>query len=329
VRVVAMGRRANAPRRTLDWRRAMRNVAPERDGVDVMLVRGPSPLLPYFRRVSGRVPVAYYLQADYRTAPAGRSMPAWRRALVRAWKELYAVQQSRALEDAVVLVNSSALARSVRRRTHSVHEVISSVVREGSIEDEPAGGSGPPFRLAYAGRIVEEKGLLELADALADVLARGVDATLSLYGDPDDAAFARMLDERIERLGLRERVRREGYVPLAELTDVLRHFDLFVLASYHEGFPHVLLDAMAAGLPVLATRVGGIPDRLTDGEQAIIVEPRSARDLADGIVRAACDDDLRKRLAAQGAEWVRDHTVEKTCARVIAALEPLALRATA
>jgi len=294
-----------------------------------MLVRGPTPLLPYLVRASAPVPAAIFVQGDYRTSSAPSWMPAWRRHLVGTWKTVYAWQQDRVARDTMVLVNSPSLARSFGDRAKDVRQVISSLGTDDTLADAPvpwAVGTEPKgdLRLIYVGRVVEEKGLLELADAMAMLVGEGTEVRLDVVGEPDDAAFATQLDRRIRELGLAGRVRLLGYVPSGgRLFEHLRNADLFVLPSHHEGFPHALIEAMAAGLPVVATRVGGIPGLLSHERHIVLVEPHSPRALADGIDRVVRDQTLRALIAAEGRRWASQHTLEKTCAAVLTHLREL------
>lgn len=326
ISVVDLGPRRSAPHRTFTGRRLVDEIDFSADGVDVMLVRGPSPLLPWFGQVK-QVPVAYYLQSDYRTVSAARWMPAWRRAAIELWKIVYTRRQTRALTGAHVIVNSPELARGLEGKARKVYEVVSSLVRAEDVVDVSARRQVRGFfHLAYAGRIVEEKGLLELCTAVAELRSRGVKTTAALYGRPDDEAFEGLLLKQIERLGAMSLVQLKGYLPLPEVRSRFREADCLVLPSYHEGFPHVVLDAMAAGLPVVATRVGGLPHYLRDGIDAILIEPRSVSAIVQAIELLAGDDDLRRRLALAGSDWVRQHTLERTCSAVIDILKSIRVR---
>jgi len=89
--------------------------------------------------------------------------------------------------------------------------------------------------------------------------------------------------------------------------------DLFVLSSHLEGLCTSLLDAMLLGLPIVATRAGGVGDIVADGETGLLVEPRQSEALAQAIVRVTRHGELRKRLAAAGARRVREHfSIERT-----------------
>jgi glycosyltransferase involved in cell wall biosynthesis len=105
------------------------------------------------------------------------------------------------------------------------------------------------------------------------------------------------------RLGLGDQFRLLGYRD--DAVRILAGCDVFILASHYEGFPVALMEALALGLPVVATAVGGIPDGLTDGQEALLVPPRQPRLLADALLRLADDEALR---AAMGAASYRRHS---------------------
>lgn len=98
-----------------------------------------------------------------------------------------------------------------------------------------------------------------------------------------------------ERLRLGERVRILGH--RTDVPDVLAAADLFVLASRHEGFPVAVMEAMASGLPVVSTRVGGLPEAVTSGVEGLLVEPARPDALAQAVVSLARDPSRRAAMA--------------------------------
>lgn len=140
----------------------------------------------------------------------------------------------------------------------------------------PAG----PLRLCYVGRLADGKGLFEALDALAASLSRGLDARLEIAGSgPLEAA----LRARVAALNLDRRVVFAGPVFGADKLALFARSDAFVLPSYSEGLPYALLEAMAAGLPAIATPVGAIPDVMTDGVHGRLVPVRDAEAIAAAI----------------------------------------------
>lgn len=131
------------------------------------------------------------------------------------------------------------------------------------------------FRIGWIGRIEPEKGLDVMIDALP--LLRGVPATLSIIGDGSGAAEMR---RHADATGVGGLITWHGMMPAAER--LLAAFDVLVLSSRTEGVPMVLLEAMAAEIPVVATSVGGVPDVVTS-EEALLVPSESPEAIARGI----------------------------------------------
>ena len=98
-------------------------------------------------------------------------------------------------------------------------------------------------------------------------------------------------------LGLGDRCRLLGY--RTDVKDLMAAADLFVLASAFEGLPVSIMEAMASGLPVVATAVGGVPEAVVDGETGLLVPPRDASALAGALLRLARDPDLRAAMATK------------------------------
>ena len=92
-----------------------------------------------------------------------------------------------------------------------------------------------------------------------------------------------------------------------DVPDLLNAMDIFVLPSYSEGLSLALLEAMAAGLPVIATAVGGLPEVVTDGDNGLLIPPRDAAALAGALERLLADPALAQRLGANAREHVREH----------------------
>jgi glycosyltransferase involved in cell wall biosynthesis len=115
------------------------------------------------------------------------------------------------------------------------------------------------------------------------------------------------------RLELGDRVRFLGFRD--DIPDLLRAADLFVLSSYLEGLGTSVLDAMAAGLPVVATRVGGVPEIVKDGETGLLVPPRDPEALAHALARMADDSGMRGRLGSNGRSLARSFDADLTASR--------------
>lgn len=114
----------------------------------------------------------------------------------------------------------------------------------------------------------------------------------------------------VERRGLADRLRYLGFVE--DAVGLLPQADVFVLTSKTEGLGTSVLDAMAAGVPVVATAAGGIPEMIEDGRTGLLAPPGDARSLAEAIDRVLADPSLARRLAEAAAERVRDFDIART-----------------
>jgi glycosyltransferase involved in cell wall biosynthesis len=150
--------------------------------------------------------------------------------------------------------------------------------------------------VGWVGRLSREKG----ADVMLAALARTDQWNLSIIGTGRER---RLLSEEAEKLGLRHRVVWHG--ELSNAGRYLRAFDAFVMSSRTEGTPIVLFEAMYAKVPIIATRVGGVPDVLSS-EHAVLVPPENPQSIADALTGLTG----ARGLAAQRAESARSRVVE-------------------
>jgi len=162
-----------------------------------------------------------------------------------------------------------------------------------------------PFVL-FVGRLASNKGLLDLAEAFATVSASDRSAQLVVVGE--DGGQRAALESKARSLGLSDRVHLLGHVDDdAMLSAAYREARVTVLPSEYEAFGLVLLESLAAGTPVVASRVGGIPEVVEDGRAGLLVPPKSPAALAEAIGRIWADRDLARHLGAYG----RDHVVPR------------------
>jgi glycosyltransferase involved in cell wall biosynthesis len=155
--------------------------------------------------------------------------------------------------------------------------------------DIPSRERGTVFNLLFVGRVVREKGVLELLDAVERV--PGVH--LHIVGDALESDRDPVVDEVAERLtrpGLARRVIRHGMVPRADLQQLYAEADALCLPSYREGVPRSVIEALAAGRPVIATEIRGCRELVTQGDNGYLVPAREVAPLADAITRMAALD---------------------------------------
>lgn len=157
-----------------------------------------------------------------------------------------------------------------------------------------------PLRLVCVCRMVRRKGIEYLLDAMVKLQPLGF--TLDLIGSGERVAEIRA---EISKRDLKQAVRLLGYVSQENLATYYNDADVMILPSLAESFGQVLLEAMSCGLPVIATRVGGIPETIVDGKSGVLVPPASAHDLYEAARDLAADPQLRRRMSEYNAQIAR------------------------
>ena len=172
-----------------------------------------------------------------------------------------------------------------------------------------------PFVL-FVGRLASNKGLVELLQAFAPLARDDIEARLVLVGE--DGGMRPTLEARVRGLGLESRVRMLGHVTdEALLAAAYREATVTVLPSEYEAFGLVLLESLAQGTPVVASRVGGIPEFIEDGRSGLLVPPGEVAPLAEAIRRVWTDSALAHRLGKHGrTEVVPRYTWERVVDRL-------------
>lgn len=166
------------------------------------------------------------------------------------------------------------------------------------------------LKIATVGRLVPWKHV----DGLIEALTQVEDAGLVIVGDGPERAS---LESLAQRLNLDGGVFFAGYRSKSDTFALMAGCDLFVLNSTYEGLPHVVLEAMSVGLPVIATAVGGTPEVVRHGETGLLIQS-NLESLVEAIQRLRSDPALRRRMGQEGREMVHQRfshaaMVEQTC----------------
>jgi glycosyltransferase involved in cell wall biosynthesis len=173
----------------------------------------------------------------------------------------------------------------------------------------------------FVGRIAREKGLVPLIQAMRIVIGRVPDAHLTVIGPfkggSERGAYAEGCMNLVRKLGLQRNVTFAGEVSNRDLPKYFRRARVQAVPSLWETAGLVVLEGMAAGIPVVASEAGGIQEIVEEGRTGIMVPPGDANALAKGIVECFCNDDLTRSAAIHGPEHVRgSHGVESVVDRL-------------
>ena len=311
VELVNIGPHASVPHRMLNAHRFVKSLETMKDKLDLLLLRGPSPLLPDFTKAAGNLPVALLLVGDYLAGVDDLPQPKWRKELIRLWSRWNQNRQLNAAKHNLTFVNSHKLYEQLKPFIPKLVETRTTTLSQADFFQREDTCQKPPYHLLYTGRMDRSKGLSEMVSALALLVEQGYNCTLDLVGmvvegDP----ILTEIHQQAKNLGIAERVIYHGYKPLGpQLNEFYRNADIYLIASQaSEGFPRAIWEAMANSLPVIATHVGSIPD-FVEGA-AMLVEPNDPEDLALAVITIINDSEQRRNNIRTGLGIAQKNTLE-------------------
>lgn len=166
--------------------------------------------------------------------------------------------------------------------------------------------------IGYFGRLSEEKGVLDFVSAISELSKEVDDAEYLIVGD---GRLRKKIEKFLKEEKLIEKVSLAGWIPHEKLPEYFNKLKLLVMPSYTEGLPNIMLEAMACGIPVLATPVGAIPDIIKDGETGFLMENNYPSCIATNVIRALNHPELEEIAQNARALVERKFTFERTVER--------------
>jgi len=281
--------------------------------VDAVWLLGPSPLTIMFALLAALRRRTVVLGVRQDLPRYARSRHPGRRSMLVAAVLLEWMHRAVARWTSAIVVGPE-LARQYRHAVRLLTLSVSLVQAEEIVSHEVALGRSydDELRVLSVGRLEPEKNPLLLAEVLARLNARDPRWRLIVCGEGPMEAELR---DALRVAGVEARAELRGYVPIeGGLLDLYRDSHMFLHVSWTEGLPQVLFEAFAAGLPTVATAVGGVG--AAAGDSALLVPPGHADAAARGLERLVEEEPLRRRLVISGLERARHHTLDAECDRV-------------
>lgn len=241
-------------------------------------------------------------------------------ALLFALLDRASTRAGRWITAGALLCNGHELARAYASPRST--EIVSSTIRDSEFFFRADTCQQSVVRILFVGFVRPEKGIEYLLEAVAK-LGASIPWKLDIVGPREYPEYAMKLAEIIAAHDISRKIGWSEYVPNgAPLFDIMRSADVFVLPTLSEGTPHVLVEARANGLPCISTWVGGVPDTVTHGYDALLVPPRDPQKLADAIQQLIADGELRRMLIRNGLAQARNQTLDRFVATVVKELNP-------
>jgi glycosyltransferase involved in cell wall biosynthesis len=293
-------------------------------GLDVLHCRVPTPAAPFafaFARMLGK-PAFVLIVGDLRALLPTMPYRGIKKIIWRAYTEFEERGMQWMADRSLAFANGAALTRKHSTANRQVVQTTTTTISAADLATRTDTCGERPVRILTVSRIDPRKGLRVLPAAIAQLAALGIDATIDIVGPsigrPGDDERAAIVADAAAR-HVERRVRVVGPVPLDELLPLYRGYDVFVLPTLPgEGIPRVLLESMTAGMPVVTTRVSGIPSLITNEVNGLLVDESTADRVASAVARVVTDAPLRQRLIANGYETARGRTLESQAAKMMA-----------
>jgi len=197
-------------------------------------------------------------------------------------------------------VNIVSVSKEVARSVKAVYGVDSEVIYNGVEVDEFPNNlkrKSDFIHILNIASFKKEKNISLLIDAFSEAITKERRIKLFLVGDGPQKD---LVEQQIEKKGIRESVTLLGW--RSDIPEIFADCDIFALSSDWEGLGIVLLEAMAAGRPIIATRVGGVPEIVEDGATGILVAPGDSHAFAEAILKLSRDEKLREEMGRKGRE---------------------------
>jgi glycosyltransferase involved in cell wall biosynthesis len=281
---------------------------------DIFLVRSPSPLAPYFGKYTNDVKLVYMIVGDYSESFRNMNVKSLRQRLVYLFLRYNNWLFEKSIKETDIVVNSPLLFNKYKLIAKSIHQIRTTTLSNGDFFERLDTCLSKKINLLYTGRIDTQKGLFELLEATKLLINDGYDVNCNIVGWETDSAepikkalISYSVENEISRNIIFHGQKKVG----EELNEIYRVCDIYIIPSYHEGFPRTIWEAMANGLPVIATKVGAITSFLSNNYHAILINPKDVGILYSAIVQLIENGDLRRNLILQGALLAKENTLEK------------------
>lgn len=281
--------------------------------LDAFLLRAPSPLAPHiFSALSPNLPVYPLLVGNYVKGLKDLQQPFIRKVGIITLTYFYQWLHNKMISRAKIFVNSGELFKDNQTRAQAIHLIKTTTLNKDSFFTREDTCQSATIKLLFTGRINFQKGLRELIEAMSILSQFNLELHIVGWEEKGTFSYEEALKSLAQTKGLANQVFFHGKKQIgAELNAFYKTADIYVIPSYHEGFPRTIWEALANSLPVIATTVGSIPYYLENNKNAILIQPQKVDELAQAISLIINDKELRKKLINQGYTLTQEVTLEK------------------
>ena len=312
--------------RHLFHKRILQKIFKEIESFDKIIVRSPTPLAPFFSKYVHKSKIVFMIVGDYKEGAKQFKIKSLRDWMMVQYLNRNDFLFRKEMQSTDVMVNSSSLYNKYKTISKSIYQIKTTTLSVNDFYQRKDTCQGEIIELLYTGRIDPAKGLFDLVASMAYLRSLNFNVRLNIAGWEDNEAkpVEKELLLKAKQLGVEKFMIFHGRKTVGiDLNNIYKMADIYAIPSYHEGFPRTIWEAMANGLPVIATTVGAIPECLDHKENAILVTPRDITSLINGIQMVLIKPILRRKLILNGQKLAKENTLELQTKKIIDILKDL------
>lgn len=316
IELINIGPHASLPSRLIKFPKVYSIIKDNVKRIDIFLVRSPTPLVLIFGLLVRHAKIVLYLVGDYEEA--AKMLQQWKlkTMMIKLFSKMISAMHNRIAKDNLVISNSQVLLNKYSKIAANVALVKSTTLSSMDIFRRYNSCTQPLIKVLFTGRLDPLKGLYDIVEACKQVAQQGNRIEFHFAGLPvkglEDFPDTLLQSSSNEERGVK--IYYHGLKKVGEeLNSLYRSADIYMIASQSdfEGFPRTIWEAMANGLPVIATSVGSIPMFLTHGQNALLVPPRNVRALSNALHELINDDVKRLALIENGYALAESNTLDR------------------
>tara|TARA_X000000368_G_scaffold418149_1_gene416777 strand:- start:108 stop:1274 length:1167 start_codon:yes stop_codon:yes gene_type:complete len=311
---VNLGKKTPAWHRLFYHKKILRKIKAQIYNCDAFIVRSPTPLAPFFYKFFDIKKIYFLIVGDYLKGANHLKSSNFRNKIIYLFLKFYDNLFNIQIKKTKIIVNSHELLEKYKHLNNKINLIKTTTLSVNDFFLKEVNIDLNNIRLVYTGRIEPAKGLLELVYALKELNSKYSNVCLHIAGWEQDSVrkpFQNKIIKLCKKLEIQNKIVFHGKKSVGEeLNNIYRLGDIYVLPSYHEGFPRTIWEAMANSLPVIATNVGGIPNYLEDNKNVILIKPRSVDEIVSAIEKLLNNRKLIKTLTKNGYTLASKNTLD-------------------
>ena len=323
IRFVSLGYKTSSWHRFIFHKKFLNQIKYDANSCDAILVRGPSPLAPFFYHHFGKTTKIFYLiVGDYSKTFSSDAKISFRQRLIRTFDYIQDFEHTKSIATSSTFVNSRVLYNKYKNVTKNLIQIKTTTISKDDIfiRDDSFEENQNWINILYTGRFDLNKGLFEICEATKILVEDGFKIRTHFVGweDAPKHSIKAKLIKKINSLSLNDYIFIHGKQPVGpELNKYYQESQIYVIPSYFESFPRTIWEAFANSLPVIASDVGSIPFHTSNNENILLIQPKDVNSLKNAIKELITDKELRKKLIMNGRECVKDVTLELQSEKLI------------